>query len=303
MARNTLSLNKNKGKKKNETVEFVDDTLDITDTVAEAAAVKAEADRLEAHLANGDEQDRAALALLELRTFQPNVLTRQLIELAVLNQCNEPSAKLEGDAREKALWRKEMLELSGHDIGKCCALIAESAPLNDAPALVFSVCYNTCKALTFVTNSLYRKCLDPKADWDLEQFVDRREQERDAPYGLERDSETFEGDITILKSRIYVNAPENVLLDAMEEARMFLSLMTEAFGFFMEDAGGMLPFMYDAHPDGTFKPVYDAELALDATEVKRLASRAKREVEQAEARKKTLDMAKKVAAGLFARRS
>jgi len=299
MARNTLSLNKNKNKNKGSDVEFIDDTLDVTDSVAEAAALKAEADKLEKHLANGDDEDRAALAQLALRKFQPSPYCRQLIELAVLNQCNEPSPALDADAREKAKFRKEILELARHDVGMAASLIAQTAPLEDVPNMNYSLVFNVGKSALFVANNHYRRALDPKANWSFEEFVDQREHQREAPYGLERDSITFEDDVELMKNTYFGGeTPDEQVLQGLRDAHEFLYLIAQSFGWDSEDG---MPYMYDMQPDGSFKPVYDAEHALDLFEVKRAAARIKREAAQAEARAKTIKNAAALAAKLFAR--
>lgn len=295
MARNTLSLNKNKPATSAAAPhDFIDDTLDVTD----AMEAKALADKLEAHLANGDDEDRAALAQLELRKFKPNVYTRQLTELAILNLCNEPSPKLDAAARDKAKFRKDLLEATGHDLPIACAIIAQTTDHRDAPGAIYSLCFNVVKAALFVANMHYRRALDPKADFDLEQFVDRREDEREAPYGLQRDSITFADDIVLLKAETFDDAPDNVILEGLRDVKLFCSLIAESFGWQSDED---MPYMFDAQPDGSFRPVFDAETALDMSEVKRLAARARREAEQAEQRRKTIAQASALMATLYKR--
>ena len=293
---NKLSL-KNRNSKKNDDAAkaFVDDMLDITETLD----VKAEADKLEAHLANGDDDDRAALAALELRSFQPSIYCRTLVELAVENLCNEPSAKLDEIARDKAKFRKEILEVARHDIGVACSFIAQTAPLDDVPNLIYSLCFNVVKAAVFLGNIHYRRLLDPKADFDLEQFIDQREEHREKPYGLEADSVTLVEDIRVLKSAWFNEAPEQLVLDGIRDVHLFMGLIATSFGW--EDENGM-PYMYDMQPDGSFKAIYDVSHAVDMIEVKRQAARIKREAEAAEARRVTVARAARLAESFFARR-
>jgi hypothetical protein len=63
------------------------------------------------------------------------------------------------------------------------------------------------------------------------------------------------------------------VVQAYRDLRLFFQLTTEAMGW---DPERPMPFTNTQKPDLTFEPIHDAELALDAIEIKRVASQVKR---------------------------
>ena len=65
----------------------------------------------------------------------------------------------------------------------------------------------------------------------------------------------------------------NAVLTATSDLRLFFQLTAESFGWGPERP---MPYGNVRNPDGTFTPITDVEIALDATEIKRKAAQAKR---------------------------
>lgn len=77
----------------------------------------------------------------------------------------------------------------------------------------------------------------------------------------------------------YDISAEDAVVEALRDLRLFFQLTCEAMGW---DVERPMPFMNTQNPDQSFTPIHDAETALDATEIKRVASQVRRREVQAQ---------------------
>ena len=137
-----------------------------------------------------------------------------------------------------------------------------------ARALLDKACYALQTALNFVGNMAYRRALDPKSDFDLEQFVDYREEERSAPYGLEP-----QGMFDVNDAMYEGQADHEIVFNALEECHILLQLLTEMCGW---DPEQPMPYVVRQNKDESFEQIHSLEECLDLMEIRYKESRAKR---------------------------
>ena len=277
MAKNTLTLN-NAPKAKGKSV----DTTDITEQKHAADAMSEELAKLEGEVAKPAPQTAAQ----KLGEFRLTHLAKALLDKACVNVSENTGSGLEDPvARDTAGTIAGIFADCGHDLSKVIDFTMEAMGEDAQAALTFiyKECYSVQKALNFIGNMAYRRALDPKQDFDLEQFVDYREDEREAPYGLEPlgtwDDER--GADHAGPSR----EDHELIFEALEDLHVYLQLITEAYGWEAVDISGRdnsMPYMYVMEPDETFRRIYGLEECLDIMEVKYKESRAKRAAKQLE---------------------
>ncbi len=273
-----------KGFKKDDSLEFqrppVEDTVDVTeqhraslrdmdDLDDEVAALEAQVQRE----AKKDPQVAAANAAEELRTFPMSRLASKLIDEAMVNVSNNTGANLpDEDARFKAAAQAALVKAAGCNLTDTVLFLSDAVEPTSIGNAVYSFCFQVMKACMFIGNMQYRRALDPSGEYDLEKYVDYREDQRTAPYGLGKDMpDEFDHGLEAFQQ----------IERALQDIRDYLQLLSESFGW---DPDQPMPFIFTSDDDGiTFKGVHDVGAALDITQVKSAASRAKRNQRQGDA--------------------
>lgn len=268
----------------------IEDTQDISDKLAALEQL----DRLEESLAKvlGTDPEAAMVAAAEdLKTFPLTRLARKLLDQAMDNVSKSTGSGMTDDiARDKIQSQAALVSACGNDLTTTVQYLSEALeddPLSIANS-VYSICFSVMKAVVFIGNMQYRRSLDPRGDYDLEKYVDYREEEREAPYGLGRDvPDEFDCKMDAWSQ----------IETAVDDLRAYLQLLTEAFGW---DPERPMPFLNTTDDDGvTFTPIHDVITAFDITQVKSQASRAKRAAKQSAA---MLNAAKRARAALGLRK-
>lgn len=251
------------------------------DTIAQIAALETEI-----------EKDPAARAALELEDFQLTPGAKHLLDLALDNMSTNDGQGIDDpQARDAVKLRAALIEAAGGDLGVVIEALVASCekPTDVAPAL-YSMLYNVVKSAGFYANLDYRRYLDPRAEFDMSSYLsaegkaridrelseehgspDRREDDPSAPDGLD----TYVDRELALYRQLYgaeVIEDGDVILCAWSDLRLFCQLTVESYGW----EGDEMPFTFVQETDGSFTPVHDVRTAIDALEIKRQQSRAKR---------------------------
>lgn len=210
-------------------------------------------------------------ATSKLGEFRLSRLELALLDMAIVNVSENKGVGIEdAQQRQAVVQTAELLQLAGHDLSKAIDFIIDGAESVAAPGMIYKLCFQIQKALLYAGNLAYRKAIDPLADFDLEKYVDYREENRTAPYGLEpitdvdhdgREAE-FEGAMN-----------HEVVARALENLHIYLQLITEAFGW---DPENPMPYCFVQQKDETFRPIHDLQQALDVQEIKSREARTRR---------------------------
>lgn len=258
--------------------------------------------------------DPACAAAEKLVTFSlspgaKSLRDRALDSMAVNTGVNLPP-ELE-DLKKATQARAALVGAAGNDLGIMIEAIVASAdnPKDIAPA-INSLCFNVLKSASFFANLDYRRYLDPRGDFDLTTYTgitahgengddertaldfarDSREEEPSAPVGLDtivdRERSYFgstygeaPGAEPSAQRAIYAESEFEVIPNALEELRIFLTLTVEAFGWDLN--GSPMPFAFLREKDESYTPITDVYVALDFYEIKRKESQARRNAQQA----------------------
>jgi len=269
-------------KRSSDAPRVVDDTVEVQQPDVTTEALQA----LEDHV---EQIPAPELAAARLEVFQMSRVAKTLLDRAMDNLSSNDGKGLEAIdpvAAKRVAERAELASLCGGDIPTIIGFICDAIPVLRAENAIYTFLFSVQKAVNFVGSSWYRRALDPKADFDLEAFVDYREEERTAPMGLEPDGEFEQND------RAYPTQEDHeVIFAALEEVHLYLQLLSESFG---HDPEQPMPYMMVMEKDEKFTSIYDLQQALDALEIKRKANAAKREVQRAEDMAAVMARARKV---------
>lgn len=247
----------------------IDDTVDITPVL-----------KLEEEVAKDAAVEPTAAN--KLADFRLSHVARALLDKACVNVSENKGTGIEDPvARDTTGVIADLFSIADYDIGNVVNLIITN--LGDDPKAALSMSYKACyalqKALNFVGNMAYRRALDPKSDFDLEQFVDYREEERSAPYGLDPIG-AFD-----INDAMYEGQPdEDIVFNALEECHILLQLLTEMCGW---DPEQPMPYAVIQNKDESFEQIHDLQHCLDLMEIRYKESRARRQ-------QNTLDALRKV---------
>lgn len=274
-----------------------EDTIDVTDERVAMDDLKAEADKLEAHLAevkaNETDEERK---VREFGEFKLTLRAKELLDRACENVgSNMGSNTMDEQSQKKIQERAALFAACNNNLADVVDAICEGLATEDpreASSVIYSTCFAVQKAANFIANLWYRRALDPVADQDLGGVpgvgtvvrddgttfaADRREEQREPPVGLGNDDPNA-GE---LDAAYDIRGPEDLVLEAHTDLHMYLQLVVEVFGW---DPERPMPFCYVTEDNGaTFTPVFNAMQALDISEVKSRESRRRREARQTQA--------------------
>lgn len=277
-----------------------EDTVDVTEQVAEHAELRREADALEATF---DETTR------RLAEFKLSPRALKLLDAACVNVASNMGSNAMDEAAQKQIQeRAGLFAACDNDLVTVIDTIYDAlvkhaddaAGVKSAASTIYSTCFAVQKATNFVANLWYRRALDPVADEDLGGanrkvdgtvlredgtvfHADQRAENRGSILGLGPDGE----ELTTVGNATEHDGiggewddPVQNVVDAYAELHDYLQLLTEAFGW---DAERAMPFLFVMRKDGGFDAVTDAIQALDIMEIKSKQSRAKRQIAQTQA--------------------
>lgn len=276
-----------------------EDTVDITEQQKAADKLSAELKALEEEVAKAVPETAAE----KLGDFRLTHLAKALLDKACVNVAENVGAGLEDPvAKDTAATIAGIFTDCDYDLSKVIDFTLEAMQDDPVAALTFiyKECYSVQKALNFIGNMAYRRALDPKQDFDLEQFVDYREEERSAPFGLdpigtwddERRADHEDGiirDAALGDEHARPKDDHELILDALEDLHIYLQLITEAYGWEPVNTAGAdntMPYAYVMEKDESFRKIHSLEECLDIMEVKYKESRAKRAAKQLEGLRK-----------------
>lgn len=274
-----------------------EDTVDVTEQLAEQTELKREADALEASF------DGTTKRLAE---FKLTPRTLKLLDAACVNVAsNMGSNSMDAPTQKQIQERAALFAACDNDLvtvidtiyGAIVTEAGNAAQVKSAASSIYSTCFAVQKAANFVANLWYRRALDPIADDDLAGpnrkvdgtvlrddgqvfHADRRQEDRGCIPGLGPDGE----ELTVVGNAVehdgigdeWTDPVQNVV-DAYVELHDYLQLLTESFGW---DPDRAMPFLFVMRKDGGFDPITDPTAALDVMEVKSKQSRAKRQIAQ-----------------------
>jgi len=228
------------------------------------------------------ENDPAAAAAEALEHYTLTPGAKSLLDRALDNLSQSDGAAIEDpDFKQTVKMRAALLDASGNDLPLALSSIVDACrdDAKSIASLVYSLCYNVLKQSVFYANLDYRRYLDPRGDFDLAPYVrarvedealgvdgfyvDAREEQRDAPPGLDN---TIDREWAYFRG-VYgpgVEVTEDIFAASLTDLRIYLQLTTEAFGW---DAERPMAYANIAESNGTFTPITDAQQALDHSEV------------------------------------
>lgn len=275
------------------------------DTIAQIAALEAEI-----------ENDPAAKAALELETFALTPGAKHLLDLALDNMSTNTGEGIDDPQQRASIrLRAELIDAAGGDLSVVIEALVASCekPTEVAPSL-YSLLYNVVKSAGFYANLDYRRYLDPRADFDLSPYApqgdeawkaangvdsamhgngspDKREDDPSAPDGLDT---VVDRELALYRSLYGAEVIEDgdVILCAWSDLRMFCQLTVESYGWEGDD----MPFTFAQETDGSFTPISDVRTAIDAIEINRQKSRARRAEREAVRVSAAIERARKLTA-------
>lgn len=240
------------------------DTADITSDLEALAALDDLAD------ATAEEAAKQT-PTQKLGEFRLSKLELAMLDLALVNVSENKGVGIEDPLQRQAVQdTAQLLKLADVDLSKAIDFIIDGAESTAAPGMIYRLCFQIQKALLFTGNLVYRKALDPLADFDITKYVDYREELRPAPYGLEPITDIDHDG----RERMHADDMNHEVVErALENLHIYLQLVTEAFGW---DPENPMPYCFVQQKDETFKPIHDLVTALDVQEVKSKEARTRR---------------------------
>ena len=285
-----------------ENAETTNETTVDTDALGEGTVISAETaayvKQLESDAAR--KEDPAGWAAEQLSNYVLSPGAQSLLDRAIDNVARNTGVGLnDEDAKADARMRGEILTAAGNNLGVAIAALSSEADGDEAASIVHSLCFNVLKSAVFIGNLDYRRFLDPAQDNDLHLYMreydarkgeDGRDPRTDPAFETDnrQDHSPLEGDTGFETGAEYqlaslrtlygdIHAEEDVVAASLQDLRFHFQLLTESFGWPVDRP---MPFANVMEPDGTFTPITDAGMALDATELRRQASRAKKRARQ-----------------------
>lgn len=301
------------GPKKEDRAPLVDDTVDITEQERAAEAALA-GDEVEEDSGDADPimEAQERLKSFELSRGSHSLLDRALDSISR----NTGAGLDDPDAAAEAKLRAALIKATGNSLSVAISAITMTTPVDDMPGAVYSLLYSVMRNALFFANLDYRQAqgMDMHSDdatvgeWffryvgdeatlealghvivddngeRIELSPDSREQDVEPPVGFAtlRDLQLAglqeiyghgaSGDRKHLVGADSEDAASAVLT-SLSDLRLFFQLTSESFGW---DIDRPMPYGNVRNPDGSFTPITDPEIALDATEIKRKAAQAKR---------------------------
>ena len=307
---------------------LVDDTVDVTneERAKEQAAMAAS----EPAPSDDDLLDPMQAAAAQLDGFELSRGAYSLLDRSLDSISKNTGAGLEDpDAVQEAKLRAALIRATGNSLSVAIQAVVQISPVEEAPNAVYSLLYSVMRNALFFANLDYRQAQGMDvysedaevAEWFYryvgddtvfealghvvdgnELSPDAREADVEPPVGLEslRDRqlsmlvETYgngaSGDRKHLVGADSEDAAEAVVT-ALSDLRLFFTLTAESFGW---DPDRPLPYGNVRNPDGSFTPITDPVVALDATEIKRVASQAKRKERRRESLSKAAEAAQAI---------
>ncbi len=234
---------------------------------------------LEQHLNQERLDDPAGWANDQLGEFKLSIGAKSLIDRAIDSTARSTGAGLNDEnARMETKARAEFLSACGNDLNIALVSLSESVEDPDEGASqVYQLLYSVLKSAVFTANLDLRRFLDPDGDRELPMYIDRRENHSPLE-GQSGHATAAENNLEYVREFYGSDAVSTyeeggVIISALNDVRWYFQLLSESFGWSLDRP---MPFGNTQEKDGTYTPITDAVVALDLTEVRTKASRAKK---------------------------
>lgn len=276
------------------------------------------------------EEEQMAHAAAQLEKLELGHGSWTLIDRALDNIARNTGAGLtDEDARQRAKELAMLVSATDNQLDVLVSAIAQATPVLDRGLAVRNVLYRVLQQCVFYANLDYRQAegIDAYSDeatvaafferYVSSQYVeealarvvddqvlsteDGREKER---HDEVMDENGFEAmrDIQLryLSEKYGVDACslEEAVLQALQDVQLMFDLTAQSYGW---DPNQPVPYAFVQEKDGSFTPINDAQTALDAQEIKRVAAQKRRREQRSEQMAKAHDIAAAIVAASLKR--
>lgn len=276
------------------------------------------------------EEEQMAHAAERLEKLELGHGSWTLIDRALDNLSKNTGAGLaDEDARQRAKELAALVSATDNQLDVLVSAIAQATPVLDRGLAVRNVLYRVLQQCVFYANLDYRQAegIDAYSDdavvaafferYVSSQYVeealarvvdeqvlsaeDEREKEQrdqrtsDMGYEAVRDIQ-----LRYLTDKYGVDASslEDAVLQALQDIQLLFDLTAQSYGW---DPNQPVPYGFVQEKDGSFTPINDAQTALDAQEIKRVAAQKRRREQRSEQMAKAHDIAAAIVAASLKR--
>lgn len=276
------------------------------------------------------EEEQMAHAAERLEKLELGHGSWTLIDRALDNIARNTGAGLtDEDARQRAKELAMLVSATDNQLDVLVSAIAQATPVLDRGLAVRNVLYRVLQQCVFYANLDYRQAegIDAYSDeatvaafferYVSSQYVeealarvvddqvlsteDEREKEQhdaatsDMGFEAMRDIQ-----LRYLSEKYGVDAAslEEAVLQALQDVQLLFDLTAQSYGW---DPNQPVPYGFVQEKDGSFTPINDAQTALDAQEIKRVAAQKRRREQRSEQMAKAHDIAAAIVAASLKR--
>lgn len=276
------------------------------------------------------EEEQMAHAAERLEKLELGHGSWTLIDRALDNIARNTGAGLtDEDARQRAKELAMLVSATDNQLDVLVSAIAQATPVLDRGLAVRNVLYRVLQQCVFYANLDYRQAegIDAYSDettvaafferYVSSQYVeealarvvddqvlsteDEREKEQhdaatsDMGFEAMRDIQ-----LRYLSEKYGVDAAslEEAVLQALQDVQLLFDLTAQSYGW---DPNQPVPYGFVQEKDGSFTPINDAQTALDAQEIKRVAAQKRRREQRSEQMAKAQDIAAAIVAASLKR--
>ena len=311
------------GEKKNDGIEAPHTNLPGSYFSDEEVALRAAAQEPSAPVEPEDEEplseeEAIQAAAAKLETLDLGEGSWNLIDRALDNISKSTGAGLDDeDARERVVQLANLVKATDNDLEIAVSAIAQSTPVLDRGAAVYSLLYSVLKQCVFYANLDYRQAegMDTYSDeatvaafferYVSSQYVEEAlsrvvgdhtlsaddAREKEASDSI-RDAQGFEAarDIQLqyLREKYGAEDVEDAVVQSLQDIQLLFDLTCQTWGW---DPNRPLPYGNVLEKNGSYTPINDARTALDAQEIKRAAAQKKRREQRTETMAKAQQLA------------
>ena len=276
------------------------------------------------------EEEQMAHAAERLEKLELGHGSWTLIDRALDNIARNTGAGLtDEDARQRAKELAMLVSATDNQLDVLVSAIAQATPVLDRGLAVRNVLYRVLQQCVFYANLDYRQAegIDAYSDeatvaafferYVSSQYVeealarvvddqvlsteDGREKERRDEVMDENGFEAMRDiQLRYLSEKYGVDAAslEEAVLQALQDVQLLFDLTAQSYGW---DPNQPVPYGFVQEKDGSFTPINDAQTALDAQEIKRVAAQKRRREQRSEQMAKAQDIAAAIVAASLKR--
>lgn len=276
------------------------------------------------------EEEQMAHAAERLEKLELGHGSWTLIDRALDNIARNTGAGLtDEDARQRAKELAALVSATDNQLDVLVSAVAQATPVLERGLAVRNVLYRVLQQCVFYANLDYRQAegIDAYSDdavvaafferYVSSQYVeealarvvddqvlsteDEREKEQhdaatsDMGFEAMRDIQ-----LRYLADKYGVDASslEEAVLQALQDIQLMFDLTAQSYGW---DPNQPVPYAFVQEKDGSFTPINDAQTALDAQEIKRVAAQKRRREQRSEQMAKAQDIAAAIVAASLKR--